>query len=103
MKASSAIIRRLDEFNEKENLLGRPFRLRQGIHTGECLVDRRRGVAYSTVLDVAGHLQKHAEHNGLLVSQHTRDALPDGLPFEPAGELEKEGIPTHRLTAAVDD
>ena len=102
VKASSAIMSRLDAFNEKENLLGRPFRLRQGIHTGECLVDRRRGVAYSTVLDVAGHLQKHAEHNGLLVSEHTHTALPEGLPFELVGKLPKEGIPTYRLTGAVD-
>ncbi len=102
VKAASAIMRRLDEFNEKENLLGCPFRLRQGIHTGECLVDRRRGVAYSTVLDVAGHLQKDAEHNGLLVSEHTRGELPEDLPFELAGKLEKEGIPTYRLTGVVD-
>ena len=102
VKAASAIMHRLDEFNEKENLLGCPFRLRQGIHTGECLIDRQRGVAYSTVLDVAGHLQKHAEHNGLLVSENTRVALPEGLPFELAGKLEKEGIPTYRLTGVVD-
>ncbi len=65
-------------------------------------MDRRRGVAYSTVLDVAGHLQKHAEHNGLLVSEHTRGVLPEDLPFELAGKLEKEGIPTYRLTGVVD-
>lgn len=102
VRSASALLVRLDEFNAKENLLGGPFRVRQGVHTGECLVDRRRGIAYSDVLDVAGHLQKHAEPNGLLISQATLDAIPPGLPFEPEGTLPREGIPTHRLAAPLD-
>ena len=96
---------RRDQEIEREfgvSLLGRPFRVRQGIHTGSSLVDRRRGIAYSTVLDVAGHLQKHADTDGLLISEGTLKALPEGLPFERAGELEKERIPTHRLTGPLD-
>jgi hypothetical protein len=65
-------------------------------------VDRKRGIAYSDVLDVSGHLQKHADHDGLLVSQQTLDQLPEGLPFEAADPLPKEGIPTHRLVGSID-
>jgi pSer/pThr/pTyr-binding forkhead associated (FHA) protein len=102
VRAASALLERLDEFNEKENLLGGPFRVRQGIHTGHCLVDRDRGVAYSDVLDVAGHLQKEADTNGLLISEHTLKQLPEGIPFEPADPLPKQGIPTYRLVGPVD-
>ena len=61
--AGSAMLRRLDRFNVEENLLEKPFRLRLGVNTGESLVDRQRGCAYSTVVDAAGHLQKRAAPN----------------------------------------
>lgn len=102
VRCASALRERLDAFNTDENLLGRPFRVRQGVHTGNSLVDRKRGVAYSPVLDIAGHLQKHADKNGVLISEATLEALPDGLPLERAGELEKERIPTYRLTDSIE-
>lgn len=101
VRAASAIIARLEEFNGDENLLGHPFRVRQGIHTGQSLVDRERGYAYSAVLDTAGHLQKHAPENGVLVSRDTLDALPEDLPFEPAGEVGREAVPSFRLTGSI--
>jgi pSer/pThr/pTyr-binding forkhead associated (FHA) protein len=94
---AAAVIERLEAFNASENLLGLPFRVRQGVHTGHCLVDRRRGIAYSDVLDVAGHLQKHADVNGLLISEATLRAIPDAGAFEPAAPLPREALPTHRL------
>jgi class 3 adenylate cyclase len=102
VRAGSAVLQRLEAFNATENVLESPFRFRIGVHTGTSLVDRARGVAYSPVLDVAGHLQKDAEVNGLLISEATLKALPDGLPFEPAGELEDGRIPTYRLTAPLE-
>ncbi len=101
VRSASAIFGRLDEFNAKENVLSLPFRFRIGIHTGRSLVDRERGVAYSEVLDIAGHLQKDADENGLLISRATLDALPQGLPFESAGTLEGEGIETFRATGPI--
>jgi pSer/pThr/pTyr-binding forkhead associated (FHA) protein/class 3 adenylate cyclase len=102
VRAASALLGRLGQFNGKYNLLGGPIRVRQGVHTGHCLVDRRRRVAYSEVLDVAGHLQKHSEVNGLLISEATFEALPDGLPFEQVGTLERESIPIRRLSGDLD-
>jgi class 3 adenylate cyclase len=102
VRAASASLRRLPAFNREQNLLELPFRMRLGIHTGESLVDLERGVAYSTVLDVAGHLQKQAEVDGCWISEATLRELPSGLPFEPAGKLEREGIASFRLAGAVE-
>lgn len=102
VRAASAILARLDDFNARQNVLSSPFRFRIGIHTGRSLVDRERGVAYSEVLDIAGHLQKAADVNGLFVSGATLEALPAGLPFEPAGILEHDGIPMYRASAPIE-
>jgi pSer/pThr/pTyr-binding forkhead associated (FHA) protein len=95
-RAGIAMLRGLDGFNSAENLLRSPFRVRVGVHTGTCAVDLERGVAYSLVLDVAGHLQKQAETNGLLISQETWHALSDREAFAPAGELERDRVPVYR-------
>jgi class 3 adenylate cyclase len=101
VRSASAILARLDDFNENQNVLGSPFRFRIGVHTGRSLVDRERGVAYSEVLDIAGHLQKAADVNGLCISGATLEALPEGLPFEDAGTLEHERIPMYKATAEI--
>ena len=87
-----AILEELPEFNRTENLLSGPFRLRVGIHYGTCAVDVEQGRAYSQVLDVAGHLQKEAQIDGLLISQQMFEQLGDAAEFEPAGVLTREGI-----------
>ena len=102
VRGADAVLARLDTFNAEQNLLSQPFRMRIGIHTGESLLDRKRGVAFSTVLDVAGHLQKHAEPNGVLISEHTHKEIPPDFPFEPAEKLPKEGIPTYKLVGRLD-
>lgn len=100
VEAGRAMLERLDAFNTEQNMLAKPFRLRIGIHTGSSLLDRKRGVAYSAVLDAAGHLQKDADENGLLISETTYEALPDGTAFEHAGRLERENMATYRWVRA---
>jgi class 3 adenylate cyclase len=102
VRAGAQILARLDHFNEVQNVLPAPFRFRLGIHTGQSLVDLDQGVAYSPVLDVAGHLQKLADENGLLISHETYKALPGGLPFEHAGVMEREELSYYRLTGPID-
>jgi pSer/pThr/pTyr-binding forkhead associated (FHA) protein len=97
VRAAVAVLEQLESFNAQENLLGRPFRVRQGIHSGASLVDRVRGVAYSPVLDVAGHLQKYAPVDGLLVSAETLALLPPEMVFAPAGEVGKEKVSAYRF------
>ena len=73
--AGKAIVTGLVRFNESENLLDRPFRVRAGIHTGRSAVDLASGIAYSPVVDASGHLQKAAPVDGLLISEETARAL----------------------------
>ena len=83
------------------NLLVTPFRFRIGIHTGRSLVDLDHGVAYSPVLDSAGHLQKLAQPDSLLISESTLEALPANLPFELVGTVERGGFAYYRLVGEL--
>jgi len=95
--AGSAILERLADFNRDLNLLSTDFRFRLGAHTGVSLVDLDAGIAYSEVLDTAGHIQKVAEPNTLVVSQTTLDSLPKTIPSTPVGELTGETGPLYRI------
>ena len=95
VSCARSLLAALPVWNARENLLQRDFRVRIGIHTGRSAVDLQSGVAYSPVLDVAGHLQKIAPIGGVLISEATRAALteePAG--FEPGAPLARESIPT---------
>jgi pSer/pThr/pTyr-binding forkhead associated (FHA) protein len=102
VRAATALLERLPAWNATRNRLDAPFRVRQGIHSGESLLDRVRRVAYSPVLDVAGHLQKYAPVDGVLVSADTRAELPEtvpGLALVPFGEVGREKVVAYRLEA----
>jgi pSer/pThr/pTyr-binding forkhead associated (FHA) protein len=102
--AGSAILERLGEFNRHQNLLGRDFQFRLGAHTGVSLVDLDAGIAYSEVLDTAGHIQKLAEPNTLVVSQTTLDSLPGAagaVPATPVGEMTGVAGPLYRIDRAL--
>ena len=103
VRAGSTILERLADFNRDLNLLSQDFRFRIGAHTGVSLVDLDAGIAYSEVLDTAGHIQKMAEPNGLLISQVTLDALPNAhaLPVEPIGEVTGEAGRLYRFTRTL--
>ena len=95
--AGSAILERLEAFNRDQNLLGKEFRFRLGAHTGVSLVDLNSGIAYSEVLDTAGHIQKQATPNALLISEQTLESVPKGLPVTLVGELSGGEGPIYRL------
>ena len=95
--AGSAILERLPNFNRDQNLLERDFRFRLGAHTGLSLVDLDAGVAYSEVLDAAGHIQKMAEPDRLVISQETLDSLPRPIPVMAFGELSGDGRLLYRV------
>jgi pSer/pThr/pTyr-binding forkhead associated (FHA) protein len=101
--AGGAILQRLELFNASESLLEEPFRARVGVHTGRSAVDLGRGVAYSPVLDITGHLQKQAAVNGMLISEDTYRALADSTRFQAAEPLPREGIPTYRWVGGNQD
>ncbi len=95
--AGKAIVASLARFNEDENLLGTPFRVRAGIHTGRSAVDLVSGVAYSAVLDAAGHIQKAAPVDGLLISEDTAKELSTREGLVAMGPVGKNQIETHRV------
>jgi len=69
--------------------------------SGQSLVDLKRGIAYSTTLDVAGHLQKLAPPGRMAISEQTISNLPAGLPFKSGGTLEREGFDYYILEGEI--
>lgn len=103
VRAGWSVLERLPVFNAEENLLEQPFQFRVGVHTGRSLVDFDHGVAYSAILDLAGHLQKQAEVNGLVISEETLRCLPETHMFEEAGTLERESVAYYRMTGPLSE
>ena len=99
--AGSAILERLADFNRDLNLLSKDFQFRLGAHTGVSLVDLDAGIAYSEVLDTAGHIQKYAEPNTLVVSQMTLDSLPGKVPVTAVGEITGVAGQLYRIDRAL--
>jgi hypothetical protein len=50
------------------------------------LVDLNAGIAYSEVLDTAGHIQKQASPNAMLISQETLQRIREVIPVTPVQE-----------------
>ncbi|HKC52398.1 MAG TPA: FHA domain-containing protein [Myxococcota bacterium] len=95
LRSARSLLTGLSGWNARDNLLASEFRVRIGIHTGRSAVDLASGVAYSPVLDVAGHLQKNAPINGVLISEATYSALlDDRAGLEPGKELPRESLKT---------
>lgn len=95
--AGSAILERLADFNRDLNLLSKHFQLRLGAHTGVSLVDLDAGIAYSQVLDTAGHIQKIAEPDTLVVSQTTIKLLPKSIATTPVAEMTMDSVALYRV------
>jgi class 3 adenylate cyclase len=95
--AGKAVVTGLARFNESENLLGRPFRVRAGIHTGRSAVDLASGIAYSPVLDTAGHLQKAAPVDGLLISEETAGEMSSREGLVKVGPVAKNLVEAYRV------
>ena len=102
MRAGSAVFARLADFNKNENTLESPFCFRIGVHTGQSLVDLKKGIAYSATLDMAGHLQKVAPTNRMAISEPTMASLPAGLPFKHEGTLGREALAYYLLEGFLD-
>jgi len=98
VSCARALLLGMRDWNARENLLEREFRVRIGVHTGRSAVDLASGVAYSPVLDIAGHLQKNAPVGGVLVSATTHAELGDDVAGLEAGTpLARENMPTFVL------
>ena len=67
----------LPMFNARYNRTPRPLQVRIGVHTGPILTDEAGGIGKiaSLTFDVAGHLQKAAAPNQMLVSENAYSHL----------------------------
>ena len=83
--AAQRILQALGTFNEEENKLGVPFRVRAGLNAGEVPIfeDSQLEKIADRVIDVAGHMQKHGTPDTLWVSSEVYDALKDKNGFQP--------------------
>jgi class 3 adenylate cyclase len=86
-EAARAVLADLDRFNSDRNQLGKPFRLRIGLHSGEVrgkVVD----VQFTAIIDVAAHVEARAELNGVAITQPCLDELSSSIESRLAGEVD---------------
>jgi class 3 adenylate cyclase len=84
--AAQAVLRRLRTFNRTENLLRSRISVRCGLHEGEVPIyeDSKLEKIAHQVLDVTGHMQKHANPDTLWLSGEVVERLEDKAGFQPA-------------------
>lgn len=85
--AAQSVLRRLRKFNRTENMLRTPISVRCGLNEGEVSIfeDTNLEKFAHRVIDVSGHMQKHAQPNTLWLSTEVYDQLSDQSGFKPAG------------------
>lgn len=88
VQAGKAILTELLRFNERENALKTRFDVRCGANEGEVVVfeDSDLEKLVEHVIDVAGHMQKHATPGTLRLSKELYEQLADPSGFSPTGE-----------------
>ena len=98
--ACKDLFKRLDRFNKKKNVLKMPFRVRVGLNTGKIIEDASRssGDVFSSVIDIAAHLQKMAEPGGIIISSNTYEKLTKTkASFKFMGFSEKDQVEIYTL------
>ena len=88
IEAAQTILAKLLTFNEKDNALKTRFDVRCGANEGEVVVfeDSDLEKLVEHVIDVAGHMQKHAKPGTLRISNELCELLEDPSGFVPTGE-----------------
>jgi class 3 adenylate cyclase len=79
------MLARLKKFNERDNKLRTPFRVRCGVNEGEIQIfeDSKLEKVADRVIDVAGHMQKEARPNSLWLGEEVYKILADKTDFHP--------------------
>lgn len=75
----------LKKFNAHDNHLRTPFQVRAGLNEGDLAIfeDSSLEKVADRVIDVAGHMQKHANVDALWLSAEVHEALADRSGFKP--------------------
>lgn len=91
---------KLQKFNEDQNRLRTPFRVRCGINQGQVQIfeDSKLEKIADRVIDVAGHMQKEAAPDTVTLSAEIYDRLADKVGFMQTNR-EVDGYPTYEWSA----
>jgi len=105
--AAQSALRRLRKFNRTDNLLRTPIKVRCGLNEGEVAIFEDTNLEKFThqVVDIAGHMQKHASPNTLFLSAGVCDRLSDQSGFRNLG-MEVDGHEVYEWSprlSSVDD
>jgi class 3 adenylate cyclase len=94
-----SVLRSLPQFNETENRLRTPFRVRCGLNEGEVKIyeDTKLEKVADHVIDVAGHMQKQGMPNSLWLSDEIYNVLSDKEGFRPTGQV-VDGLASYEWT-----
>ena len=84
VKAGQGVIYSLDHFNREVKLMKSPFVVRCGVNAGFIYLDDDVPLEQVSdrVIDIAGHMQKHAEPNTVAVAKSIIKPLADVAGFE---------------------
>ncbi|MDI6767698.1 MAG: hypothetical protein QME52_12825 [Bacteroidota bacterium] len=87
--AAREVINNLEEFNKNVKIMRRDFVVRCGINSGFVYFDESLPLEEISdrVIDIAGHMQKHAKPNTVCVAKPAIEPLNERTGFEPAGRM----------------
>ncbi len=86
--AGQRVLQSLNRFNEVDNKLRTPFRVRCGLNEGEIPIyeDSKLEKVADHVIDVAGHMQKQGTPGALWLGEEAYKQLTDKSGFRPTGQ-----------------
>jgi len=89
IRAAREIITGLESFNREVKSLRKDFVVRCGVNSGFVYYDESVPLEEISdrVIDIAGHMQKHARPNTVCVAKPTIEPLNDRVGFEPSGRM----------------
>jgi class 3 adenylate cyclase len=89
VSSARGVINGLDEFNRTVKSMRRDFVVRCGVNSGFVYFDESMPLeeVSDRVIDIAGHMQKHAKPNTVCVAKPAIEPLNERNGFEPAGRV----------------
>ena len=89
VKAARAILNGLEDFNRNVKTIKRDFLIRCGINAGYVYFDETLPLEEMSdrVIDVAGHMQKHAASNSICIAKPAIEPLQDRSGFVPISKV----------------
>lgn len=102
LASGKSILEKLEAFNRRDNKLKTPFQVRCGMNEGDVAIfeDTNLEKVVDHVIDIAGHMQKHAAPDTLWLSEELYNALDDRSGFGPA-DSEVDGLTAYAWKAPV--